>query len=88
MPQVRQSVPRPKMICFDCFSWPSLDLLVISQRLWSGFARLIRPTYAEANVGHPSYSHWVLLGRRLRQDSILNRRFSILFQELTTKVGP
>jgi hypothetical protein len=27
-----------------------------------GFARLIRPTYAEANVGHPSSSYWVLLG--------------------------
>jgi hypothetical protein len=27
-----------------------------------GFAPLIRPTYAEANVGHPSSSYWVLLG--------------------------
>ena len=27
-----------------------------------GFARLIRPTYAEANVGHPSSSYGVLLG--------------------------
>ena len=26
-----------------------------------GFARLIQPTYAEANVGHPSSSYWVLL---------------------------
>ena len=26
-------------------------------------ARLIRPTYAEANVGHPSSSYWVLLLR-------------------------
>ena len=28
-------------------------------------ARLFRPTYALANVGHPSHSYWVLLGRRL-----------------------
>jgi hypothetical protein len=27
-----------------------------------GFAHLIRPTYALANVGHPSSSYWVLLG--------------------------
>src|ERR1700734_3087209 len=27
-----------------------------------GFARLIRPTYAEANVGHPSNSYWLFLG--------------------------
>jgi hypothetical protein len=33
-----------------------LDLLVEIARAVVGFARLIRPTYAEANVGHPSSS--------------------------------
>jgi hypothetical protein len=28
VPQVRQSVPGPKMICFDCFFFPRLDLLL------------------------------------------------------------
>jgi hypothetical protein len=28
-----------------------------------------RPTYAGANVGHPSYSSWDVLGNRARQDS-------------------
>jgi hypothetical protein len=33
-----------------------------------------RPTYA--NVGHPSYSHWVLPGHRPRQDAISNWLFT------------
>jgi hypothetical protein len=34
-------------------------------------ARLIRPTYAEANVGHPSSSYWVRLGGRLLPREVL-----------------
>ena len=56
MPQVRQSVPGPKMICFR------LLLLFDFTKAMMGFARLVRPAYAEANVGHPSSSYWVLLG--------------------------
>ena len=43
MPQVRQSVPGPKMIFFERFCRS------ISQKAMWGFARLIQPTYAEAN---------------------------------------
>jgi hypothetical protein len=32
---------------------------LISQKAVVGFARLFRPTYAGANVGHPSYSYGV-----------------------------
>jgi hypothetical protein len=32
---------------------PHLDLPVNIAKAMVGFARLIRPTYAEANVGHP-----------------------------------
>jgi hypothetical protein len=35
-----------------------------------GFARHLRPTYAEANVGHPSCSYPVRLRRRFRRDSL------------------
>jgi len=51
VPHVRLSVRGPKMICFDCFCCS------ISQKAMVGFARLIRPTYAEANMGHPSSSY-------------------------------
>jgi len=47
-------------------------------------ARLFRPTYAEANVGHPSSSYWVLLGHRLCRESILNR----VVLTRTLKPGP
>jgi hypothetical protein len=67
VPHVRLSVRGPKMICFDCFCCS------ISQKAMVGFARLIRPTYAEANVGHPSSSYWVSVRHRLRRESILNR---------------
>jgi hypothetical protein len=55
VPHARLSVRGPKMICFDRFCCS------ISQKTMVGFARFIRPTYAEANVGHPSSSDWVLL---------------------------
>jgi hypothetical protein len=29
---------------------------LINKKLWMGFARLIRPRYALANLGHPSSS--------------------------------
>jgi hypothetical protein len=32
----------------------------------------LRPTYAEANVGHPSSSYWVLLEQRLRRGAVPN----------------
>jgi hypothetical protein len=41
------------VICFDCFSWLHLDLPVVKEKAMVGFARLFRPTYAGANVGHP-----------------------------------
>jgi hypothetical protein len=69
VPHVRPGVRGPKMICIDCFLQ-----LIDSQKAMVGFARLIRPTYAEANVGHPSSSYGVLLVQRLRRDSIVNRR--------------
>ncbi len=93
MPHVRWSVRGPKTICFECFPYTSIDLLVVVgeavvglppdflssllalasfMRLSltkaahanlfgaacrkSGSARLFRPTYAPANVGHPSSS--------------------------------
>jgi hypothetical protein len=34
--------------------WGTQDLLERQQKRWWGFAHLFRPTYAEANVGHPS----------------------------------
>jgi hypothetical protein len=57
VPQVRISVPGPKMICFDCFFQ-----LIDFAKSYGGFARLNRPRYADANLGHPSSSYWVLLG--------------------------
>jgi hypothetical protein len=42
----------------------SRSLLVDIAKALEGFALLFRPTYAVANVGHPSGSYWVLLGRR------------------------
>jgi hypothetical protein len=38
------------------FSYTSQDLLVDMAKALVGFARLLRPTYAGANVGHPSSS--------------------------------
>jgi hypothetical protein len=47
VPHVRLSVRGPKMNRFDCFP--------PDQPQWLGASPLlIRPTYAEANVGHPS----------------------------------
>ena len=74
MPHVRLSVRGRKMMCFDCFSWPSLDLLVDIAKAIVGFARRFRPTYAEANVGHPSNSYWVLLGHGLRRLKRLRKK--------------
>jgi len=43
------------------------DIFNDSAKAMVGFARRFRPTYAEANVGHPSGSYWVLLGDVLTQ---------------------
>src|ERR1700678_4135202 len=34
--------------------WGTQHFLPVWQKLWWGFARLVRPRYAEANLGHPS----------------------------------
>jgi hypothetical protein len=62
MPQVRLSVPGPKMTGEAHKSFCS-----IYKKSMAGQGKAIetnhfRPTYAEANVGHPSCSYWVLLG--------------------------
>ena len=66
MPHVRLRVRGPKMIFFECFQLDGLaapngfSLTDSLKRSW-GFAPLIRPTYAPANVGHPSSFLMVLL---------------------------
>ena len=58
MPHVRLSVRGPIMTYFECFYLTSQQpsLLVTVRKSMVGFARLFQPTYAEANVGHPSTS--------------------------------
>jgi hypothetical protein len=40
--------------------WGTQHLLPVGQKLWWGFARLVQPRYAEANLGHPSIFYGVL----------------------------
>ena len=61
MPQVRPSVPGPKMICFDCFYLFGPDLPLDIAKAIVGFAYHFRPTYAEANCCKTSCSYWSLL---------------------------
>jgi hypothetical protein len=76
VPQVRQSVPVPKMIFFDCFP---LDGSRTERTQLNGQFKTIvgatphrfRPRYALANLGHPSSSYWVLLGDRLLPNGVL-----------------
>src|ERR1700734_2043643 len=43
VPQVRQSVPGPKMRCFDCFYLPGLNLLMNIVKALVGFAPFLSP---------------------------------------------
>jgi hypothetical protein len=70
VPQVRLSVPGTKTIFFECFQLddsaaPNGFQLDGQFKAIVGFARLIRPRYALANLGHPSSSYWVRLADRL-----------------------
>jgi hypothetical protein len=65
VPHVRVSVRGPKKICFECFPFPSSDFLSIELKRLSGSARPLGPTYAGANLGHPSSSTGLGEGTRV-----------------------
>jgi hypothetical protein len=58
VPQVRPSVPGPKMICFDCFSYPALDLRVDTVKTVVGFAVFS----AQVRSGEPRATRPVPIG--------------------------
>ena len=67
MPHVRLSVRGPKMKCVERFQWdcsaaPNRSSLTRQFEAIVGSARLIRPRYALANLGHPSSFYQYRLG--------------------------
>jgi hypothetical protein len=80
------------MICIERFCLPGLDLLMEMVKALVGFARLFRPRYALANLGHPSSSYWVLLGDRLLpvefSRNLYSPTYSQSFSALARTSGP